>query len=68
MTELVRVFPNVTVIEVVSLLRQLETATDQAAGAVEAVFGFALLAGVVGLMIPVVRREEPAGARVLAVR
>ena len=45
-----RAFPNVTVIDVASLVRQLETATDQAAKAVEAVFGFALIAGIIVLV------------------
>ncbi len=49
-TDLVRAFPNVTVIDVASLMRQLEAATDQAARAVEAVFGFALVAGVIVLV------------------
>lgn len=49
-TAVVRRFPNITVIDVASLLRQLETATDQAARAIEMVFGFALLAGIVVLV------------------
>ena len=49
-TMLVRTFPNVTVIDVASLIHQLEAATDQAARAVEAVFGFALVAGIVVLI------------------
>jgi putative ABC transport system permease protein len=49
-TEMIRAFPNLTVIDVGSLVRQLEAATDQAARAVEAVFGFALIAGIVVLV------------------
>ncbi len=47
---LIRSFPNLTVIDVASLVRQLEEATDQAARAVEAVFGFALVAGLIVLI------------------
>ena len=46
---LVRAFPNLTVIDVATLLRQLQTTLDQLVRAVEAVFGFALLAGLVVL-------------------
>lgn len=49
-TSAVRRFPNITVIDVASLLRQVETATDQAARAIEAIFGFAVVAGVVVLV------------------
>lgn len=49
-TAAVQRFPNLTVIDVASLLRQVETATDQAARAIEAVFGFAVIAGVVVLV------------------
>jgi putative ABC transport system permease protein len=49
-TEMIRAFPNLTVIDVGSLVRQLEAATDQAARAVEAVFGFALIAGIIVLV------------------
>ncbi|MBI4984836.1 MAG: FtsX-like permease family protein [Rhodocyclales bacterium] len=47
---LVRAFPNVTVIDVGTLLRQMQAIFDQVAQAVQAVFGFALLAGVVVLL------------------
>jgi putative ABC transport system permease protein len=47
--ELVREFPNVTVIDVAALLRQLQATLDQVARAVQLVFGFALLAGLVVL-------------------
>jgi putative ABC transport system permease protein len=47
---LVRLFPNLTVIDVASLMRQLEEAIEQAARAIEAVFGFALVAGLVVLI------------------
>ncbi|MBI5922001.1 MAG: ABC transporter permease [Betaproteobacteria bacterium] len=42
---LVRQFPNLTVIDVASLLRQMQMSLDQLASAVQVVFGFALLAG-----------------------
>lgn len=48
-SELVRQFPNITVIDVAALLRQLQTTLDQVARAVQLVFGFALLAGLVVL-------------------
>ncbi len=47
---LVRTFPNITVIDVGTLLRQMQSIFDQVAQAVQAVFGFALLAGVVVLL------------------
>lgn len=42
---LVREFPNLTVIDVAALLRQLQETLDQVVHAVQAVFAFALLAG-----------------------
>jgi len=47
---LVRGFPNITVIDIGTLLRQMQAIFDQVARAVQAVFGFALLAGVVVLL------------------
>ncbi len=47
---LVREFPNLTVIDVAALLRQVQTTLDQVAAAVQAVFGFALAAGFVVLV------------------
>lgn len=46
---LVRTFPNLTVIDVAALVRQLQTTLDQVIGAVQVLFGFALLAGLVVL-------------------
>jgi len=46
---LVRQFPNLTVIDVAALLRQLQETVDQVARAVQMVFGFALLAGIIVL-------------------
>ncbi len=43
--ELVRRFPNLTVIDVAALVRQLHATIDQVARAVQLVFGFAVLAG-----------------------
>ncbi len=48
-SDLVRQFPNLTVIDVAALVRQLQTTLDQVARAVQLVFGFALLAGLVVL-------------------
>ncbi|TRZ57876.1 MAG: FtsX-like permease family protein [Rhodocyclaceae bacterium] len=47
--ELVRDFPNLTVIDVGVLVRQLQATLDQVARAVQVVFGFALLAGLMVL-------------------
>ncbi|MDO8959950.1 MAG: FtsX-like permease family protein [Rhodocyclaceae bacterium] len=47
--DLVRQFPNLTVIDVAALVRQLRDTLDQVARAVQLVFGFALLAGLVVL-------------------
>ncbi len=47
--ELVRQFPNLTVIDVAALIRQLQATLDQVVRAVQLVFGFALLAGLVVL-------------------
>jgi len=48
-TELVRAFPNVTVIDVATLLRQVQDTFEQVARAVQVLFGFALAAGLVVL-------------------
>ena len=48
-TELTRAFPNLTVIDVTAILAQLQDSLDQVAHAVEALFGFALAAGLVVL-------------------
>ena len=48
-TGLVRAFPNLTVIDVATLVRQLQATLDQLAKAVQVVFGFALLAGLMVL-------------------
>ncbi len=47
--ELVGQFPNLTVIDVAALVRQLQATLDQVVHAVQWVFGFALLAGLVVL-------------------
>ena len=47
--DLVRAFPNVTVIDVAALVRQLQDTLDQVVRAVQVVFVFALLAGLVVL-------------------
>jgi len=48
-SELVRDFPNLTVIDVGVLVRQLQATLDQVARAVQVVFGFALVAGLMVL-------------------
>ncbi|MBV2233984.1 MAG: FtsX-like permease family protein [Sterolibacterium sp.] len=47
--QLVHAFPNLTVIDVSTLARQLQNTVDQLARAIELVFSFALLAGLVVL-------------------
>jgi putative ABC transport system permease protein len=47
--ELARAFPNVTVIDVAALVRQLQTTLDQVTRAVQLLFGLALAAGLVVL-------------------
>jgi putative ABC transport system permease protein len=71
--ELVRAFPNLTVIDVAALVRQLQAMLDQVARAVQAVFGFALLAGLVVLYAALQathdeRRRELALLRALGAR
>jgi putative ABC transport system permease protein len=48
-SNLVREFPNLTVIDVATLVRQLQMTLDQVVGAVQLVFMFSLLAGLVVL-------------------
>jgi putative ABC transport system permease protein len=48
-TELVKAFPNLTVIDVATLLRQIQDSFEQVARAVQILFGFALAAGLVVL-------------------
>lgn len=71
--ELVRAFPNLTVIDVGALLRQLQDTLDQAVRAVQLVFGFALLAGLTVLYAALQasaaeRRHELAVLRALGAR
>lgn len=47
--ELARTFPNITIIDVAALVSQLQSTLDQVTRAVQLLFGFALLAGVVVL-------------------
>lgn len=47
--ELVRAFPNLTVVDVAAIVRQLQDTIAEVVRAVQAVFGFALLAGLVVL-------------------
>jgi len=46
---LARAFPNITVVDVAALVRQLQATLDQVTRAVQLLFGFALAAGVVVL-------------------
>ncbi|MEW6165937.1 MAG: FtsX-like permease family protein [Pseudomonadota bacterium] len=70
---LVRQFPNLTVIDVAALLRQLQDTLDQVVNAVQLVFGFALLAGLTVLVAALQasaaeRRHELAVLRALGAR
>ena len=70
---MVRAFPNLTVIDVASLLRQLQAMVDKLTGAVQAVFAFALVAGFVVLFAALQasqdeRRYELALLRALGAR
>jgi putative ABC transport system permease protein len=47
---LIRQFPNITVIDVAAVINQLQATLDQVARAVQLVFGFSLLAGLVVLL------------------
>jgi len=47
--ELVRAFPNITVIDVAAVVRQLQDSLDRVARAVEALFGLAMAAGLMVL-------------------
>lgn len=71
--DLVRAFPNLTVIDVGALMRQLQDTMDQAVRAVQLVFGFALLAGFAVLYAALQasaaeRRHELAVMRALGAR
>ena len=71
--ELVRAFPNLTVIDVAALVKQLHATIDQVARAVQVVFGFALLAGLAVLYAALQassdeRRHELAVLRALGAR
>lgn len=70
---LVHAFPNLTVIDVSALTRQLQTTVDQVARAIELVFGFALLSGLMVLYAALQasqdqRRYEHALLRALGAR
>jgi len=71
--ELVRTFPNITVIDVAALVRQIQSTIAQVAGAVQLIFGFALLAGLAVLHAALQasadeRRHELAVLRALGAR
>ena len=71
--ELVRAFPNLTLIDIATLVRQIQATLDQVTRAVQLVFGFALLAGLVVLYAALQasgdeRRHELAVLRALGAR
>jgi putative ABC transport system permease protein len=71
--ELVSSFPNLTVIDVAALVRQLHATIDQVSRAVQLVFGFAVLAGLAVLYAALQassdeRRHELAVLRALGAR
>ena len=71
--ELVSTFPNLTVIDVAALVRQLHATIDQVSRAVQLVFGFAVLAGLAVLYAALQassdeRRHELAVLRALGAR
>ena len=71
--ELVRAFPNLTVIDVAAMVKQLHATIDQVARAVQLVFGFAVLAGLAVLYAALQassdeRRHELAVLRALGAR
>jgi len=49
-TELVRSFPNITVLDVRAILKQIQSIVAQVSNAVEVVFAFSLLAGIIVLL------------------
>ncbi len=70
---LVREFPNLTVIDVAALVRQLQSTLDQVARAVELIFAFSLLTGLAVLYAALQasqdeRRQELALLRALGAR
>jgi len=71
--ELVKAYPNLTVIDIASLVKQLNATLDQVVRAVELVFGFAVLAGLAVLYAALQassdeRRHELAVLRALGAR
>jgi putative ABC transport system permease protein len=71
--DLVKRFPNLTLIDVATLLRQVQNTLDQVAQAVQLVFGFAVLAGLAVLYAALQasgdeRRHELAVLRALGAR
>lgn len=73
MRSLIGDFPNLTVIDVTVILRQLQRVTDQVIEAVQLLFGFAIVAGVLvlyGALVTVFdeRRQELAILRALGAR
>lgn len=73
MRDLVRAHPNLTVIDVTVILRQLQRVTEQVIQAVQLLFGFAIVAGILvlyGALVTVFdeRRHELAILRALGAR
>ena len=72
-SRLLQQFPNLTVIDMVSLITQVRETIDQVVRAVQLIFGFSLLAGVVVLLASLQagldeRRQELAVLRALGAR
>lgn len=70
---LVKVYPNLTVIDVAAIIRQLQSVTDQVSRAVQFIFVFALAAGLIVLYAALLaafdeRRYELAVMRALGAR
>ncbi|RTL47311.1 MAG: FtsX-like permease family protein [Rhodocyclaceae bacterium] len=65
---LIRRFPNVTLIDVAAVVRQLQDTLDQVARAVQAVFAFALLAGLAVLYAALQSTADERGRELAVLR
>lgn len=66
--ELVGAFPNITVVDVAAVLRQFQAVMDQLAGAVQFVFAFALIAGMVVLFAALESTHDERGYEIAVMR
>jgi putative ABC transport system permease protein len=66
--ELVGAFPNITVVDVAAVLRQFQAVMDQLAGAVQFVFVFALIAGMVVLFAALESTHDERGYEIAVMR